>query len=141
MLTSCTSSEEEMNPYLWKFTQNIRKNNEGTKLLKIPLTSMRVGRFASYENIVTRFQISSILLLSHPPDWLLNSLKEPPLQPVLKSFVKAFIQNNEGLENKLNRTPLLGSAKSFFLLFNSVYDCMKTLRQVFLESMKCSSTM
>ena len=140
MLTSCTSSEEEMNPYLWKFTQNIRKNNEGTKLLKIPLTSMRVGRFASYENIVTRFQISSILLLSHPPDWLLNSLKEPPLQPVLKSFVKAFIQNNEGLENKLNRTPLLGSAKSFFL-FNSVYDCMKTLRQVFLESMKCSSTM
>ena len=130
-----------MNPYLWKFTQNIRKNNEGTKLLKIPLTSMRVGRFASYENIVTRFQISSILLLSHPPDWLLNSLKEPPLQPVLKSFVKAFIQNNEGLENKLNRTPLLGSAKSFFFLFNSVYDCMKTLRQVFLESMKCSSTM
>ena len=140
MLTSCTSSEEELNPYLWKFTQNIRKNNEGTKLLKIPLTSMRVGRFASYENIVTRFQISSILLLSHPPDWLLNSLKEPPLQPVLKSFVKAFIQNSEGLENKLNRAPLLGSAKSFFL-FNSVYDCMKTLRQVFLESMKCSSTM
>ena len=140
MLTSCTSSEEEMNPYLWKFTQNIRKNNEGTKLFKIPLTSMRVGRFASYENIVTRFQISSILLLSHPPDWLLNSLKEPPLQPVLKSFVKAFIQNSEGLENKLNRAPLLGSAKSFFL-FNSVYDCMKTLRQVFLESMKCSSTM
>ena len=140
MLTSYTSSEEDMNPYLWKFTQNIRKNNEGTKLLKIPLTSMRVGRFASYENIVTRFQISSILLLSHPPDWLLNSLKEPPLQPVLKSFVKAFIQNSKGLENKLNRAPLLGSAKSFFL-FNSVYDCMKTLRQVFLESMKCSSTM
>ena len=140
MLTSCTSSEEEMNPYLWKFTQNIRKNNEGTKLLKIPLTSMRVGRFASYENIVCRFQISSILLLSHPPDWLLNSLKQPPLQPVLKGFVKAFIQNNVGLENKLNRAPLLGSAKSFFL-FNSVNDCMKTLRQVFLESMKCSSTM
>ena len=140
MLTSCTSSEEEMNPYLWKFTQNIRKNNEGTKLLKIPLTSVRVGRFASYENIVTRFQISSILLLSHPPDWLLNSLKEPPLQRVLKSFVKAFIQNSEGLENKPNRAPLLGSAKSFFL-FNSVNDCMKTLRQVFLESMKCSSTM
>ena len=136
MLTSCTSSEEEMNPYLWKFTQNIRKNIH----MKIPLTSMRVGRFASYENIVSRFQISSILLLSHPPDWLLNSLKEPLLQPVLKSFVKAFIQNSEGLENKPNRAPLLGSAKSFFL-FNSVYDCVKTLRQVFLESMKCSSTM
>ena len=108
--------------------------------MKIPLTSMRVGRFASYENIVSRFQISSILLLSHPPDWLLNSLEQPPLQPVLKGFVKAFIQNNVGLENKLNRAPLLGSAKSFFL-FNSVYDCVKTLRQVFLESMKCSSTM
>ena len=66
MLTSYTSSEEEMNPYLWKFTQNIRKNNEGTKLLKIPLTSMRVGRFASYENIVTK-----------SPD-LVNSSPFPP---------------------------------------------------------------
>ena len=34
MLTSYTSSEEENTPYLWKFTQNIRNNNEGPKLFE-----------------------------------------------------------------------------------------------------------
>ena len=125
MLTSYTSSKEEMNPYLRKFAQNIRKNIEGTKLLKIPLTSMRVGRFASCENIVTKFQISSILLLSQSPDWLLNSPEGTPLQPVLKSFVKVCIQNNEGLENKLNRAPLLGSAKSFFFYLTACMTVWK----------------
>ena len=54
-----TSSEEEKILYLRKFLQNIRKNNEGPQLLKIPLTSMRF--IASCENFVPRFQTSSIL--------------------------------------------------------------------------------
>ena len=54
-----TSSEEEKILYLQKFLQNIRKNNEGPQLLKIPLTSMRF--IASCENFVPRFQTSSIL--------------------------------------------------------------------------------
>ena len=42
------------------------------------------------------------------------SLEETLLQPVLKSFITVFIQYNEGLENKLTRTPLLGLAKSIY---------------------------
>ena len=34
MLTSHTSSEEEKIPYLRKFAQNIRNNNEGPQLLE-----------------------------------------------------------------------------------------------------------
>ena len=38
--------------------------------LNIPLTSMRVDCFASCENVVPRFQTSSILPSPpHPPDW------------------------------------------------------------------------
>ena len=31
MLTSCTSSEEENIPYLWKLAQNMRYSDEGLK--------------------------------------------------------------------------------------------------------------
>ena len=48
----------------------------------------------------------------HPADWSLNPLRETLLQLVLKSFISVFILNNEGLENKLTRAPLLGLAKS-----------------------------
>ena len=34
MLTSYTSSEEENFPYIRKFAQNIRNNNEGPKLFE-----------------------------------------------------------------------------------------------------------
>ena len=56
MLTFYTSSEEESIPYFQKFAQNIWNNNKGPQL-----TSMRVDRFASCENIVLRLQTSSIL--------------------------------------------------------------------------------
>ena len=83
--------------------------------MKIPLTSTRVDRFArSCENIVPRFQTSSILPPSPPetPELFPNSIEETLLQPVLKSFVTAFIQRNIDLVNKLTRAPLLGLARS-----------------------------
>ena len=80
MLTSYTSSEEESIPYFRKFAQNIRNNNIGPQL-----TSMGVDRFASCENIVPKFQASSIL--PHLPDWSLNLLEETLLRPRLKSFI------------------------------------------------------
>ena len=47
MLTSYTSSEEDKIPYIRKFAQNIRINNEGPdSCLKILLTSMHVDCFA-----------------------------------------------------------------------------------------------
>ena len=54
-----------------------------------PLTSMRVDRFASCENIVPQFQNPSIL----PPssDWSLNPFQETLRQPMLKRFIIAFI--------------------------------------------------
>ena len=81
---------------------------------------MRVDRFASCENIVPRFQTSSILSPPppYPSDWSLNPLEETVLQPVLKSFITVFIQNNEGQEITLTRNPLLGLAKSIYYLCN-----------------------
>ena len=35
---------------------------------------------------------------------------------MLKSLISVFIQNNEGLENKLTRAPLLGLAKSIYYM-------------------------
>lgn len=55
ILTSRTTSEEEYALYPRKFVQNI---NEGVYLLEIPLTSIRVDRFASCEDIVPRFQLT-----------------------------------------------------------------------------------
>ena len=93
---------------------------------------MPVDRFASCENNCTmcmfveqlgapkkkyaRFRTSSILPPSPFPtrDWSLNPLEETLLQPVLKSFITVFIQNNEGLENNLTRASLLGLAKSIY---------------------------
>ena len=76
--------------------------------LKIPLITIRIDRFASCENVILRLQTSSILPLPLLHPWSLTSLEETFLQPVLKSFIKVFIQCNEGLENKLTRAPLLG---------------------------------
>ena len=74
-----------------KFSQNIRNNKDGPSLQKILQTSMCVDCFASCENVVPRFQTSSILpFFLHPLDWSLNPLKETLLQPVLKSFITAF---------------------------------------------------
>ena len=50
----------------------------------------------------------------HPSDWSLNPLEQAYLQSGLKSFITAFIQNNEGLEYKLTRAPLKGLAKSMY---------------------------
>ena len=81
--------------------------------LQIPLTSMRIDRHASCENIVPRIQTSCQLFPPpHPADWSLNPLRETLVQLVLKSFISVFILNNEELENKLTRAPLLGLAKS-----------------------------
>ena len=104
MLTSYTSSEEENIPYLRKFLQNIRNNNEGPQLLKVVRTSSpgsRPGQFFPPP---------------HPPDWFLNPLEKTFLQPMLKSFFTVFIQYNGELANKLTRAPLLGLAKSIYLL-------------------------
>ena len=66
MLTLHTSSEEEKIPYLQKFAQNKRKNNECPQLLENTADQMRV--ITSCENVVPRFQTSSILPLHpHPP--------------------------------------------------------------------------
>ena len=80
------------------------------------MPSMRVDRFASCENIVSRFQTSLILPSPSPPppNWSLNPIEENLLQPLLKSFVTVFIRYNEGLENKLTRAPLLGWTKSTY---------------------------
>ena len=101
MLSSYTSSEEDNIPYLRMFVQTIRNNNEGPKLLKIPLTSMRVLR--------TSPPGSRPRLVSYP-------LEENPLQPVLTCFITVFIQCNEGLENNLTRALLLGLAKSIYYM-------------------------
>ena len=93
MLTSHTSSEEEKIPYLENFlkTSGTTRTVLRYSCLKILQTSMCVDCFASCENVVPRFQTSSILLFFlHPLDWSLNPLKETLLQPVLKSFITAF---------------------------------------------------
>ena len=46
------------------------------------------------------------------PELFPNSIEETLLQPVLKSFVTAFIQRNIDLVNKLTRAPLLGLDRS-----------------------------
>ena len=74
--------------------------------LKILLNSMHVDHFASCENIVPRFRTRP-RLVSFSPEKTLP-------QPVLKSFITVFIQDNEGLENKLTRALLLGLAKSIY---------------------------
>ena len=101
MLSSYTSSEEDNIPYLRMFVQTIRNNNKGPKLLKIPLTSMRVLR--------TSPPGSRPRLVSYP-------LEENPLQPVLTCFITVFIQCNEGLENNLTGALLLGLAKSIYYM-------------------------
>ena len=80
-------------PYL----ENVLKTSGTTRTvlryscLKILQTSMCVDCFASCENVVPRFQTSSILpFFLHPLDWSLNPFKETLLQPVLKSFITAF---------------------------------------------------
>ena len=114
MLTSYTSSEEENILFLRKFAQNMRNSSGSPKpFFEDTADQVRVDRLASCENIVPRFQTSSIQP-NYPPDWYLTAVGETLLQPVLKSFITVFIQYNEGQENKLTRALLLGSAKSIY---------------------------
>ena len=43
-------------------------------------------------------------------------IEETLLQLMLKSFITVFIQCNVGLEDKLTRAPLLGLAKSIYII-------------------------
>ena len=60
-MTSYNSSEEENIPYLRKFAQNTRNHAEGPKLFEDTADEHAVDHFASSENIVPRFQASSVL--------------------------------------------------------------------------------
>ena len=62
----------------------------------------------------SREDIRRLNLPSHPPNQSLNPFEETILQPVLKSSISVFIQNNEGLENKLTRVPPLGLPKPIY---------------------------
>ena len=112
MLTSYTFSEEETFPIFENLLKTSGTMTKAMSCLKIPLSSMRVNRFVSWENIVSMFQTST--LSPPPPNWSLNPLEETLLQPALKSFFAVFIQYSEGLENKLTRAPLLSLAKSIY---------------------------
>ena len=88
MLTSYTSSEEENIPFLRKFAQNMRNSSGSPKpFFEDTADQVRVDRLASCENIVPRFQTSSIQP-NYPPDWYLTAVGETLLQPVQKSFIK-----------------------------------------------------
>ena len=74
----------------WKLLKlGYPRSNDTTADQCGPLTSMRVDHFASCENIVPQFQNPSIL--PPLPDWSLNPLQETLRQPVLESFIIAFI--------------------------------------------------
>ena len=91
------------------------------RCLKIPLTSMRVDCFESCKKIVLRFQASSISPPPSPASGLVpKSPKRNSSGVSAEQFYYSFYYN-EGLENKLSRTPLLGLAKSiyYFLTFNN----------------------
>ena len=124
LLTSYTFSEEETFPIFENLLKTSGTTTKAMSCLKIPLSSMRVNRFVSWENIVLRFQTST--LFPPPPNWSLNPLEETLLQPALKSFFAVFIQYSEGLENKLKRAPLLGLAKSIYYYWKLVlFTCKK----------------
>ena len=97
------------------FENLLKTSGTATKVLsclKIPLTSMRF--IASCENVVPRFQTSPILPFPpHPRNWSLNPLEENSSTASAEEFYNSFYYN-EGLENKLTRAPLLGSAKSLY---------------------------
>ena len=78
--------------------------------LKIPLASMCVIVRTSFPGSRPR----QFFPTSPPPELFFQSIKETLLQPVLRRFITVFLQNNEGLENKLTRAPLLGLAKSIY---------------------------
>ena len=92
------------------------------RCLKIPLTSMRVDCFESCKKIVLRFQASSIV--PPPPSPASGLVPKSPKRNSSGVSAEQFYYSfnyNEGLENKLSRTPLLSLAKSiyYFLTFNN----------------------
>ena len=126
MLTAYTFSEEEILPIFENLLKTSGTTTKAMSCLKIPLSSMRVNRFVSWENIVPRFQTSALFPSPPPPNCSLNPLEETLLQPALKSFFAVFIQYSEGLENKLTRAPLLGLAKSIYYYWKLVlFTCKK----------------
>ena len=126
MLISYTFSEEETFPIFENLLKTSGTTTKAMSCLKISLSSMRVNRFVSWENIVPRFQTSTLFPPPPPPNWSLNPLEETLLQPALKSFFAVFIQYSEGLENKLTRAPLLGLAKSIYYNWKLVlFTCKK----------------
>ena len=109
MLTLCTSSEEDNIPYLRKFSHNTKNNDNGCNLSQDTANMCVVVRTSSPGSRPRQF-----FPTSPPPELVFHSTDETLLQPVLKRFITVFIQYNEGLENKLTRTPLLGLAKSVY---------------------------
>ena len=96
MLTSYTSSEKENIPYIRKFVKNIKNNDGGAKLFKD--TADYHACWSPCKLWENRPQVPDLV-------WSLNPLER---------FYYSFIQHNEGLENKLTRTLLLGLAKSIY---------------------------
>ena len=97
------------------FFENLFKTSGTTtkvlSCLKIPLTNMRF--IASCENVVPRFQTSNSFLPS-PPSGLISW--SPGRNSSTASAEECYhsFYYNEGLENKLTLTPLLGLAKSIY---------------------------
>ena len=96
------------------FENLLKTSGTTTKVLscsEIPLTSMRF--IASCENVVPRFQTSPILPFPpHPRTVLLIPFKKLFYSQCWRVLLQFY--HNEGLENKLTRTPLLGLDKSIY---------------------------
>ena len=118
MLTSYTFSEEETFPIFENLLKTSGTTTRAMSCLKIPLSSMRVNCFVSWENIVPMFQTSTL----SPPELVSQS-------PWRNSSTAVFIQYSEGLENKLTRAPLLRLAKSIYYYWKLILFTWKKQRQ------------
>ena len=84
---------------------------------------MRVDRFASCRNIVSRFQPRQFFPPPPSPPHIL--VPKSPLRNSSTATAEEFYHSsylNEGLENKLKRAPLLGLAKSIYYDLKWILD-------------------
>ena len=112
MLTSHTSSEEEKIPYLQKFAQTTRKNNECPQLLE-----NTADQHACYHKLWERRPQVPDLINSSPPSPPPRTGLSISLEELFHSqcwIVLLQFYYKEGIENKLTRAPLLGLAKSIY---------------------------